>query len=349
VRVRSGDRYRSDGPVLALPNGCQIRYILDNYPGSSATTAEEAAARQMAIWHFSDGVDLTTIPDSQAAVRDRAIAIATEAESGPCPLRRTEPPDLQITPAVANASPGQQVTYTVTAGALDAGRTIQVALTGPALFDNGQQQISLALDAAGALTFGVTSSGEGSSTVSIELPYRLEAGTVFSQIDKGRPEQRLVMAERLDLVAKATAQGIWASASVPTAPATTAPAVTETPAPSSPTIESAPPPPTETLPPLPPPTERPPQHKPTAAATTEAQPSPIAAATTEVQPGPTAAAEQQTPQPIVAQSAGGGAVPQRPAKLPNTGGQASPAWLALGIAGLLLSVGWVVRRREVHR
>src|SRR4051812_30483883 len=24
VRVRSGDRYRSDGPVLSLPNGCQI-------------------------------------------------------------------------------------------------------------------------------------------------------------------------------------------------------------------------------------------------------------------------------------------------------------------------------------
>src|SRR5581483_6984864 len=29
VRVRSGDRYRSDGPVLGLPNGCQIRYLLD--------------------------------------------------------------------------------------------------------------------------------------------------------------------------------------------------------------------------------------------------------------------------------------------------------------------------------
>src|SRR5690242_3491255 len=38
VRVRSGDRYQSDGPVLALPNGCQIRYLLDKYPASSAKT-----------------------------------------------------------------------------------------------------------------------------------------------------------------------------------------------------------------------------------------------------------------------------------------------------------------------
>src|SRR5690349_7829842 len=46
VRVRAGDRYRSDGAVLALPNGCQIRYLLDKYPASSANTANEAAARQ---------------------------------------------------------------------------------------------------------------------------------------------------------------------------------------------------------------------------------------------------------------------------------------------------------------
>src|SRR5215212_3033962 len=50
VRVSTGDRYRSDGPVLALPNGCQIRYLLDKYPASTANTVDEAAARQLAIW-----------------------------------------------------------------------------------------------------------------------------------------------------------------------------------------------------------------------------------------------------------------------------------------------------------
>jgi LPXTG-motif cell wall-anchored protein len=60
VRVRSGARYRGDGPVLALPNGCKIRYLLDKYPASSAYFADEAAARQLAIWVFSDDVDPTT-------------------------------------------------------------------------------------------------------------------------------------------------------------------------------------------------------------------------------------------------------------------------------------------------
>src|SRR3954447_13752365 len=61
VLVRGGDRYKSDGPVTVLHGGCQIRYLLDRYPASTATTADEAAARQLAIWHFSDDVDLTTI------------------------------------------------------------------------------------------------------------------------------------------------------------------------------------------------------------------------------------------------------------------------------------------------
>ncbi|HJZ50202.1 MAG TPA: hypothetical protein VKE41_23690, partial [Roseiflexaceae bacterium] len=45
VLVRGGDRYKSDGPVTALHGGCQIRYLLDRYPASTATTADEAAAR----------------------------------------------------------------------------------------------------------------------------------------------------------------------------------------------------------------------------------------------------------------------------------------------------------------
>jgi len=87
VRVRSGDRYRSDGPVLALPNGCQIHYLLEKYPASTATTANEAAARQMAIWVFSDGVDPMLIED--ATIRDRTIALAAEARQGGCSQRRT--------------------------------------------------------------------------------------------------------------------------------------------------------------------------------------------------------------------------------------------------------------------
>src|SRR6266508_2233681 len=99
VRVRAGDRYRSDGSVLSLPNGCQIRYLLDKYPASSVNSADEAAARQLAIWVFSDDVDPATIED--AKIRDRTIALANEARLGACPARRTEAPELTLTPPTA--------------------------------------------------------------------------------------------------------------------------------------------------------------------------------------------------------------------------------------------------------
>jgi hypothetical protein len=121
VRVRSGDRYRSDGPVLALPNGCQIRYLLDTYPASSATDADEAAARQLAIWVFSDAVDPATIED--AKIRDRTIALVTEATGKPCPERRTDAPDLTLDPPTANAAIGQVLAYIVGASTKDAGHT----------------------------------------------------------------------------------------------------------------------------------------------------------------------------------------------------------------------------------
>jgi len=68
VLVRGGDRSKSDGPVTALHGGCQIRYLLDRYPSSPAGTADEAAARQLAIWDFSDDVAPTTIEDVNYAI-----------------------------------------------------------------------------------------------------------------------------------------------------------------------------------------------------------------------------------------------------------------------------------------
>src|SRR5215212_7803879 len=130
VRVRAGDRYRDDGAVLALPNGCQIRYLLDKYPASTAKDADEAAARQLAIWAFSDGVDPATIQD--AKIRDRTTALVNEAQQKPCPNRRTEAPELTLAPPTASSAAGQTVAYSVQASAADAGQAVTVSVTGPA-------------------------------------------------------------------------------------------------------------------------------------------------------------------------------------------------------------------------
>src|SRR4051812_30592163 len=103
VLVRVSDRYVSDGPVTTLPGGCQIRYLLDKYPASTANTANEAAARQLAIWRFSDNVDLTTIQD--AAVQSRAVALANEAITqvalNGCPATQTSIATLTLSPPSA--------------------------------------------------------------------------------------------------------------------------------------------------------------------------------------------------------------------------------------------------------
>ena len=192
VRVSAGDRYRSDGAVLALPNGCKIRYLLDTYPASTSQDADEAAARQLAIWVFSDNVDPLTIAD--AKVRDRTIALVNEAIRKPCPIRRTEAPDLTIEPTTASATAGQVVAYTVRSSPADAGHSVTVSVGGPAVFADatganaGLHQQQVTLDGQSAATFWVLITGAGQINVAVALPYRLEAGTVYSQIDRLSPD-----------------------------------------------------------------------------------------------------------------------------------------------------------------
>jgi hypothetical protein len=338
VSVRSGDRYRSDGPVLALPNGCQIRYLLDKYPASSAKTADEAAARQLAIWVFSDGLDPSTIGD--ATVRDRAIALVNEAKGKPCPTRRVDAPDLSIQPPVATAPPGQAVAYTIRAGALDAGQPVTLAVTGPAALADAQkqpqgQQLTVTLDAQGNATFWLLGASAGQSTISATLPYRLEAGTVFSHIDAKTPTQRLVLAERQNLTAKASARATWSSS----APPVTSPPVTS--------------------PPKQPPAEQPPAEQPPADLITTAlveiakkaseQPAPAAPAPPAAPPAPAAPppAEQSAAPPAASPPAPPPDV-VRPRELPRTGGRDDLAPALLATVAALCAGGWWLRRRALR-
>ncbi len=216
VGVRSGNRYKSDGPVVELPNGCQIANVLDNYPAKADLSADEAAARQLAVWHFSDDVDLATIPDAYQDIRDRATFIAYEAAEGACLARRTSAPDLRITPESAEVEVGQAIEYRVSADELAAGETVQATLSGPAVFEDGGQARELVLDDSGSAVVLVTSTAVGETELVVELPYTLEGGTVFSEIDASQPSQRLVLAEDFGLTARAKATGRWLEKPTPT-------------------------------------------------------------------------------------------------------------------------------------
>jgi LPXTG-motif cell wall-anchored protein len=370
VRVRAGDRYRADGPVLALPNGCQIRYLLDKYPASTANTVDEAAARQMAIWVFSDGVDPTMIQD--AAIRDRTIALVNEAKLGSCPTRRTEPAQITLAPPTTTAAPRQTIAYSVQASAEDAGQTVTVSVTGPALLTDASgagssQQQPVTLDAQGRANFWVTGTGAGETVVRVDLPYQLGAGTVFSHLDDGPPTQRLVLAEGRSLTASATAQVSWSASTTASPTATSASASTPTATPASASTPTATPAsapgPTATQPAAtaaasPQPTRKPsqrsptpgPEEQPTETVLSETQATASPAPSADIAMTPVGAPEAVGQVPPVDQTAtgaaAGGAVPVRPASLPNTGATDAPVgWLLALIAALLALGGWLIRRR----
>lgn len=311
VAIASDAKYVGSGPVEELPNGCPIRYVLDNYRAAEVAEGAEGAARQFAIWHFSDGVDLETITDDTADIRERSIEIAEEAAAGGCPPRRIKPPDLQIEPSSVTRPPGERLEYTIAADEFDAGQTITATLAGPATFDDGSQSATAVLDASGVATLGVTGTGEGESTMDVALPYVLEAGIVFSELDPSRPSQRLVMAQRYESVAEAEARAVWFddSTSTPTAvPWTATPTATEV------VAETATPTPTEMT-------------------------------TMTATPAATATATSTARQPEAEDTPAPRPTPQLPARLPHTGGggggSQTPMWL---IALLLVGAGWLIGR-----
>lgn len=74
--------YTDQGPTPQT-----ITYILNNYypfkalpyAGALSTPEKEAAAVQLVIWHYADGIDLTTITD--ATLKQRALAIKADVDA----------------------------------------------------------------------------------------------------------------------------------------------------------------------------------------------------------------------------------------------------------------------------
>ena len=341
VHVSPGDPYQSGGSILDLPNGCQIRYLLGKYPAASAKTAEEAAARQLAIWVFYDGLDLSTVTD--AAVRDRAAALAAEAKGKPCPPHRSDAPTLTLDPGAASAAAGQPIAYTLRASPAEAGARVALAVNGPAVFSDaagangGQQRQQITLDAQGGAQFWVLGTGAGESAISVALPYNLGAGTVFSERDPNNPSQRLVLAQGQPLTVSVAGRAAWAAqAPSPTAAATPTATPTATP-------------------------RRRPRStpQPTATAAAEQTATPAEQTATPAEQATPAAQEQQTATPAdqaaqatetapSATPSGATSAQVRPRSLPRTAGDGGSP-VALFLLGVLAIVAgtWLLRKGKL--
>ena len=232
VFVYRNDTYTSGGPVTGVTGGCQIRYILARHPATGITTAAEGAAVQLAIWHFSDNLQIPSIAD--AAIRARAQTIVDEANADfaakGCPGVNTGLASLTITPANATVPQGQPVQLTAQLTPAGAAASVNITVDGGAVLDNGQASATIAFNGQGQAVFTVTNPNPGSVNVNATVPYVMDAGTVFESNRKPRAGQRLVLGENLALSASAQVQAVFQQATpTNTATATETPTVTNTP------------------------------------------------------------------------------------------------------------------------
>ncbi len=187
----------------------QITYILNNYypykaypyPGSLGTVQNEAAAVQLAIWHFSDGVNLSTVTNS--TLRNRAILIVNDANANHNNI--IPPATLVLQPTHQSLPYGTPANFKVLAydlyGNPLSGRNVNVSVTSGTLNSN-----SLTTNSSGiASPFIVTQGSSNSSNIIATATTVIPQGTRF--VHKLQPDnyQKLVLAT--PTVATSTAYG----------------------------------------------------------------------------------------------------------------------------------------------
>lgn len=351
--------YQDGGPIA----DCHVRYLLGQYFAIAAPTNDQAAATQLAIWHYTDGLNLTTIQN--ATLRTAATTLVGQAEAyvaaNGCPVVRSTPPTLAISPASASVGPGQTQTYTVQVTPADAATSVTLQISGSATFQGGGQQITIPLT-GGSATFVVINGATGSSTISASINFVIDPGTQFVST-RTPPTQKLVLASGTSLTQSAQATLQQGTTSTPTdtptstatttgtatSTATSTATTTGTPATSTATTTGTPA--TRTITPTPGECCDEPTETPTSGGGGGGGKTATSTATTgtstETPVGGTVESTSTPAGVVFNDQAAGGAV--RPASLPNTGDQgggATSRYLSLLIALLLVGAGALLRRRS---
>jgi hypothetical protein len=189
----------------------QVAYLLYKYPATSGLTTTEVAARQAALWHYTDGYDLSSPSD----VETRYVAILADVQGLPPEeqvLYGASNVQLRITPSAAyNIWPDNTHTFTVTLtiGGLPAvGYTITPTVSaGSVLPTTG------ATDANGQAAFVLTltsmSGDEITVDISAETEVTLKAGSRFLNESNPTTSQRLVLGEETTQTYEASATKTW--------------------------------------------------------------------------------------------------------------------------------------------
>lgn len=194
---------------------CPIRWILHNYPprfnsyspwpdgapGALDDRDGEIAARQAALWHFSDGL----LPKESTTVGDRAWEIIDAVPNDPC---AADQPAITFTPGNAVNPVNTTPTFTVTVskgGEPVEGQTVNLSLKN----DTGTLGAdALTTDVQGQATFTITHDAvDTTSQIQASAEMTLPVGTIFVGVDSNR--QKLVLGEESVGLVHADASARW--------------------------------------------------------------------------------------------------------------------------------------------
>ncbi len=205
--------YTDEGPTQA-----EITYILNNYypyasypyAGSASTEKLEAAAVQAVMWHYADGMDLSSIQEVE--VRDRALVIAADADANAGSV--TYPDHFTISPATANLPNGTVGNFTITAfdtgGNPFEGMVVDLVTTSGTL-----STAQVTTDANGVASFTLTQGGGTTATITATAQAVIPQGTKYFHKAQPNDKQKLVLATPTIATSNAVSEVTWLSGITP--------------------------------------------------------------------------------------------------------------------------------------
>ncbi len=174
----------------------QITYILNNYYPykslpytGSLTETNEAAAVQLAVWHFADGVNVNTV--DVAAVKTRALQIIADADANAGSIIPVA--TLLITPASTEIYVGQGATLRVYAYN-ETGNTLANVPVTLSTTSGVLSALSGTTNAQGYFEFTLTQGASNNANVSASAQVVVPQGTKYVHSVGPNQYQKLVLA-----------------------------------------------------------------------------------------------------------------------------------------------------------
>lgn len=182
--IHGGDCFQTAGSTA-----CPITWLLNNgYEPSSSLSNAEAAARQAAVWYFSDGFDVRTSDPVYARTQEIINAVPS-----PCVLPASPPLMTIDPPSAVNFLPGGTTHTFILTVTQDGNPRANQVVNLSTDFGTLDPPTQVTTDSDGHATFTITGDLPGTAHITASFPYNLPAGTRFTKLPGAVDQQVIVL------------------------------------------------------------------------------------------------------------------------------------------------------------